>query len=292
MLLRLKVIGLLLPMLLLITEVHAHDERVKESITTSYHQFQTIENLIVIEASLNGQKGHYILDTGSSGLVLNTRQFPNESDRPQAILAASGATIQASSSIIKNFRLGHLNFDNLPVAHMPLNLIEERMGIELHGLIGMDVLSTTDIYIDYDAQWIILQDDADIKESPDFEIPISQWENVPMIQVEWNDVHLNMALDIGATRTLIDQSIASKHQLKAVDYTYLQGGDQQVNKVDIVQVHDMQIGDLLYNSEALTVDLSDLSDDQMTIHGLIGNDFLKNRKVLISMRSKVMKVWE
>lgn len=292
MLLRLKVIGILLPMLLFITAAHGHDERVKPTPTTSYHQFQTIQNLIILDAALNGQVGKYILDTGASGLVLNARQFAGKEKQPKAILTASGQTIQTSSSTIDRFRLGHLYFENLPVAHMALDQIEDRLGIELHGLIGMDVLSTTDIYIDFDQGWIVLQDDLDMSNDPDIILPIKVWEQVPVLEVKMNGQSLNMAVDIGATKTLLDEAIVKNHQLKTIDQTNLQSGNQSITVVDIVQVENMSIGHIAYNPQALSLNLSELSDNQISIHGLIGNDFLKSRKVLISMQSKEIKIWE
>jgi hypothetical protein len=61
------------------------------SATVSMIPFQLVNNLIVVQASIDGKRGNFIIDTGSEFMVLNAKYFSGHRDLDGHIRGFSGS---------------------------------------------------------------------------------------------------------------------------------------------------------------------------------------------------------
>ncbi|MBR0714333.1 TIGR02281 family clan AA aspartic protease [Bradyrhizobium liaoningense] len=109
--------------------------------------------LLMVEAEVNGQGPfNFVLDTGASFCVITPKTaaaigLKPAGKKPTAI--GAGGRIQASLAKLKNFRLGSHAVRNLGVAIMALDHIEQRLGVEVAGLVGYNFLKAFVVTLDY-----------------------------------------------------------------------------------------------------------------------------------------------
>jgi|GEM_PF-4447498 len=269
----------------------ANDGAVKKPFSTSYHTFSVVSNLIVVQAEMNGQVGNYVFDTGASGLVLNA---DNHSGIGKAcdIQGVSNDVTEAYQTTVPKFRFGNVVKRNWTAACMPLDHIEAMLGIELAGLIGMDLLLESSIYIDYDANLITLTDPS-LMNQPDHTMVITFINNVPTIEVSIENRTARMAIDFGASTSLLDQAIAKQLDLDLIEQVDLQTSSGTTDRLDKVSIKGIKLDNSFsFDTEAVVVDLSHIQFKETKIDGLIGLDLLKSRKVMLCPSKNKLMLWE
>lgn len=281
-------------LLLLCTSIsRASDELIKKTFHTSYHSFSLESNLIVVQAKVNGIEGNYILDTGASGLVLNADRHSSSTQRSCIIQGVSNSKAKALKTKISAFRFGNIVKQNITAACLSLGHIESSMDITLDGLIGMDILSEASIYIDYDAQLISLLDPSTVERTPDYSLDISFVNSIPVVATEIQGKRVNMAIDFGASTSLICATVADGLDLQVIAQVDLQTASGTEQLLDKVALKDITLDGVYdYGTTAVVADLSHLSSGETSIHGLIGLDLLKSRKIMISPSSQQLLIWE
>ena len=270
----------------------ANDELVKKTFHASYHTFTLVTNLIVVQAELGGIQGNYIFDTGSSGLVLNADYQIKESSNTVEIIGATHSVRKAEKTRIESFRFGNIVKRNFTAASLSLSHIEASMSMRIDGLIGMDVLQEAAIIIDYEAQLITLTDPNDDYESANAKLDIHFVSNIPVIDAEINGHSIALAIDFGATSSIIDQTIARQLDLKIVEQVDLITSSGLIETLDKVQFDKIRLdGSFEFQTNAIAVDLSHLQSEDQAIQGIVGLDLLQSGKVMINPSKSKLYIW-
>lgn len=127
-------------------------------------KFKLINNLIVIPVDINGVNLSFLLDTGvSKAIIFN---FLNVSDTLQIKNTETiflrglggGESVEALKSTNNIFKIGDaikLNQELYAVFNNDLNFAP-RLGIPIHGIIGLDVFKDLIVEINYSARWLKL----------------------------------------------------------------------------------------------------------------------------------------
>lgn len=273
------------------TVVKANDEIVKKPFVTSYHSFSLVNNLIVVRAELGGVRGNYIFDTGSTGLVLNSVHHSAIEIEDNWVEGAS-TSIESLQKRINKFQFGNITKRNFSAACLSLAHIELSMNMHIDGLIGMEILHGSAIIIDYDAQMLMLADPSKDYSGADIVLNISLALGIPVVKSELEGHLLNLAIDFGATCSILDKSIAKKLDLEVLEQIDLLTASGKTDAMSKVSCKNLQLGDSFqFNTQAIITDLSHLQSKNQSIQGVVGLDLLKAGKVLLNPSKGTLHIW-
>src|SRR5262249_50108721 len=115
------------------------------------------DNLIVVKGSMGGiREVNFILDTGTSPTIISETIATRLKLRGQpGLIVTLKGTTQAESLIVPHLQIGRLVADSVKVAVQDLRSAERILGISLGGIVGLDILSTTNFSIDYQRRKIV-----------------------------------------------------------------------------------------------------------------------------------------
>ena len=282
--------------------------------------FNVIHDLIFVEVLLNNKKRTFILDSGAPTIILNSKYLnpPNtsNSDNDMMISAygAGGEISGVSLQRVKSINFAGISMDNQQVITMDLSHLEKSITnktkqnkkketateLELHGLIGYDLIKPYDVLYDYKNKTLTLI-------TPDFyetylkahwpnakttTIPFKMSQHMPMVATEIGSENYNLEIDSGATANLLSLDILPivKQHLKKQKTDTLKGADKHSKQVASGKLKKMWIGSKKFkNTPTIFSDISHLKDTKdLTVHGVIGYHVLSKQKTLISYARKTL----
>jgi predicted aspartyl protease len=109
------------------------------------------DNLVIVKATVAGVRNvNMILDTGTSPSSIS-KALANTLNlhRDAAALTTLNGMIRAESVVVPSLDFGPLHASTLRVIVQDLSFLEQKLGISLGGIIGLDVLITGSFTIDY-----------------------------------------------------------------------------------------------------------------------------------------------
>jgi predicted aspartyl protease len=109
--------------------------------------------LVIVEAQIGGfqQKQNFVVDTGTAPSILNVRLAKKLGlEVTGATLVAVGRAVETGQAVLPELELGPIHIASLPMNVMDLSRWERDLGIEVAGLLGMDVLGRTSFRLDYE----------------------------------------------------------------------------------------------------------------------------------------------
>jgi hypothetical protein len=180
--------------------------------------FRLVGRLIVVTASVEGQEGNFILDTGASKLLLNNKYFKggyvnNSSSSIGATGQIYGPVRTRTAKEIQwdAFLFKRVNADLLDLTH-----IEETKNTAILGMIGYGVLRDFEIFFDYFLKQIILcrldKNGNTLDDNPYLRQPIDSLNarvdgHVVVLQATVDGSDLKLGLDSGAEINLLDRNV-------------------------------------------------------------------------------------
>lgn len=176
--------------------------------------FEAVDGLIVLQASVNGTEGNFILDTGANGLVLNDNHFPAE-ERLTGRMAAglAGPTESAGLRRKNQLQVDALVFTRVPAQTIDLLHLEERKKMKILGLIGYEIIRDFEIMFNYRRSFLTFSEldkqgrmrtplphTQDKVDSLSFELG----RHLPVVEVRIDGKKKRMGIDSGASYNLLD----------------------------------------------------------------------------------------
>lgn len=257
--------------------------------------FMMLEGMMVVEATVNDQKGHFIIDTGAPTLVIN--------DRPSAKSDLAGRGISngliTDEIKVRSFNWSGINKKNIAAFKVDISHLEKVSGRKLAGIIGYDILKEVELFVDYATKTVQLtpvQSERIMEEQPIAVIPFTMQAHLPVIKVKIGKKKLRLALDTASESNILDAKVSQKINAKLIDnwrMGEIQGVDQQIKSVEIADISTTQIKDLvLEQMPYLFTDLSHLkSESGLYIDGLLGYPFFRQGKMAINYKERKIYVW-
>lgn len=265
--------------------------------------FQLIRNLIIVEASVNGKEGFFIVDTGVSEFTLNKRFF-NGKPTGEKFYGVSGSETEKEIEFIK-FNLGELDYKG--VANVTdFTALERITGLDLLGGIGSSFFKNREMVLDYIFKEMTiyqLTKDGNRLSSKNFhQVPqdtLSFYigQGVPFVEVNANGKMLRMSLDSGAGANLIDikQINYLNPDLLPIRDGSMASFGQNVISVKTLTVEKLMVGNLSCPPmKTLFVSLDHLNESKggIKVDGILGYEFLSNFRVAINFRKKEIYLWD
>jgi len=262
-------------------------------------KFAVREGLILVTATVDGQPGTFIFDTGAPTLVLNSRLFDG---RPSEWTAEGvNGQVRIQEKIVKRFEWGNITKRRLHAVVSDLTHLESALRHPISGLIGHEIIRSQEICLDYEHQRIIqyktnmagLHRYQAPKEVLDFELFV----HLPVITAEINQHQLRLGLDTGAEANLLGANPKAKlirQNLRETRTEELRGMNHQIDEIQATVVRYTSIDQNTFeNMKYVFTDLSHLQqNDQEAIDGLLGFPFFSACKISINYRKQKIYIWE
>ncbi|MDH3244290.1 MAG: retropepsin-like domain-containing protein [Saprospiraceae bacterium] len=174
--------------------------------------FEIIDNLIIVQAAVDGVPGNYILDTGSSLLVLNESEFQShETLSPEKSFGIAGEPVQTKVRWVQ-LEWGEDKWKHVKALVLPLHQLEAKCGVKISGLIGNKIFRRHLLEIDFSVKEIVLSRHrkgtainlSRYKSNEQSVIPF-RWEcQVPSIVLVIENKLLSFGIDTGSEELILD----------------------------------------------------------------------------------------
>ncbi|MCB0641342.1 MAG: hypothetical protein KDC44_06865, partial [Phaeodactylibacter sp.] len=260
-------------------------------------EFFMINGLLVVEAFRNGQPGNYVLDTGTSAIILN--------EKPAAGLASeSGAAVQGAVDLqerpLNSFSWCGIRSEHKTAYVADLQGFEDRLGMPVAGLIGTGLYKDYELFFDFSRQLVVIFPlDAGALHryhQPVASLKLDLHMGIPVIEIPDASGHLlRLGLDSGSAKNLIDQACWERLGL------------EEDSSAGVFRLHDLsnssslatvsQPLELVLSAKMraavpfLKVDLRYAQQSGFAVDGILGMDFLSDKQVSLNLREGYLHIW-
>lgn len=276
-------------------EPNTSDEKIAE-LTSDFSKFTFNGGLILVKAQIDGDFGAFILDTGAPGLVLNSKEKPEN----KIIATSVNSSIEVGEVTVKSFKWGNLEKSNVEGYSLDISHMGRDNSESPDGLIGYQILKNNSVSVDFDNQKIGLLSQKDLKEKIKssenvVSIPFETDGYLPIIKLKINNKTYRFILDTGAEKNLLDEAFFEKVNARNTKYELIQGLDGGIRKVASGEVANLKSKKYkIEKMDFLFSDLSWVNSGQYDFHidGLLGLPFFQKKNFVIDYRKGKIHIWE
>lgn len=251
---------------------------------------------VLIEASVDGEQGYLILDTGSPGMVVNKKPVAGNEE----VAFSVSRELHIQTTYIDQLSWGGIDRIGLEALAVDLGHLEESLGYNILGMLGYDMLADLTIIIDFPNQKMLLKpiSRGTILHtwSPKFSAPFELEYHLPVVEAFIDGEVVRLGIDTGTGSNLISSELIGgslEDVFTVKDKERLQGLDQEVDLVPAGIIESMKLGGkVIEHPRFLVTDLAPLKENTgLNIDGLLGYEFFKNYKCSIDFRSHRIYFW-
>ena len=276
----------------------------KETVLTTKIPLKQAGRLFLIEATVDGQKGNFVFDTGATRLVLNKTYFRSYAVKPRSSSGITGSSQQSGETRVKELRIGDLILENLKADVTGLGQIENQRQVKILGLIGMEILKDFKLGIDLRSQSLELtshQSDPENSDTnhpddfvPDLICQVDMRNNIMFVNGEVNGQTMDFCLDTGAETNVICSSCRQNilTTVKINRKTSLTGIGGQSTEVLYGAMTDFSMGThQIAPMQTIVTSLAALSAAyDFPVDGVLGFDFFVRGKIQINFEKKELAI--
>lgn len=268
--------------------------------------FKMAGTLITLQASVNGDTGAFVFDTGSSDLILNKRIYKKGAKRYVNSRGAWGEGGRTELSWISTLLIDDFELPADRAALHDLSHLEKSKNIKINGVLGYDVLKQYEIYVDFYLMQLTLfktneeGQRIDTKLMTDVEVGSLDFEKRRhgiILKVRSGADTLRIVLDTGAELNHLSKNVSA-----AVLANYI-----PMKRLEIIDMHgkgteamagmmtNLYFSDLfvLHSTPTIISDLSDISRIfGTTLDGIVGTWLLQNKRVLLNYNSQTLTLFK
>lgn len=243
--------------------------------------------LFLIEARIDDQAGNLIFDTGASGLVLNKtyfRKYVSEEKPAGGGITGSGGKIFRTT--VKRIEISDLYYENVPADLMDLGHIENRRGVKIIGLFGLNMIDKFEVIFDANKSELMLfrldKEGNRINSQPsEFKYDFTQYletkYNIMLIKGKIGDKMLNFCLDTGAESNVISSNVSKKvmSTIQINRRSGMGGAGAASQEVLYGTMNEFEFGDHQFGDMQTVVTSLDMMCESYgcSIDGMLGYDF-------------------
>ncbi len=268
--------------------------------------FQLAGNMIVIQASVNGTSGNFILDTGSPNVILNSTYFKGFADTysDPEVTDIHGAVSTVLSYDIDQLLLTGTELPQQRALVLDLKQLEKARNMPILGIIGYSAISSFEIMFDFEHKQLFLSplrkngtylDDTTATLLPSDTFDLKMCGHIPSVLVHLKGKTLRLGIDSGSEINILDATTLKKQKLTilATDSLLLRSISSQQLVVPVGSTSGLSINNWEPNKmRVIVVDLkyirAQISPD---LDGLLGTPFLQKEKIAINYKRKKLYLW-
>ncbi len=259
------------------------------------------DNLLLIEAEVDGVRGNFIYDTGAPGLVLNTAYYRQEAiKKNRSSVGVAGSSAEVYETQVKQLRIKELYFENILVELTELSHIENNKGVKILGLLGNALFEEFIVKIDLrkSVMYVVKPTKITTKEIPTgntISLNLSYSNNTIFIPMKIDGKSLNVCFDTGAELMVLDNYLP-KSVMKNVQLTKrlnLRGTGGQKVEVWSGKLSKLQLQKYSFPETPIIISsLQQLSEAYgQPLDAIIGYNLLEKGIVEINVRKKQFRLY-
>lgn len=238
--------------------------------------FELVDGIVLIEVTIDGQKGHMAFDTGAMATCINKHYFSDHQGEEKEIrkfdenLKASSVVKGRSTISFGDITLEQIKTLSVDFDYVEAPLRETKPDLTFLGTLGIDVLGQSNFKIDYQNHLVDFNVQVESK-SVQVEFPMVV-NRLPLVSIELEGKEYSFVLDTGANTCVVDPKILS-HQSE----------DETILPHMIWSQRDY------YDIEAVVSDLSHLRQ-KVEAYGIIGYQVLKDYSWYFDFQNEKIKL--
>ena len=268
--------------------------KVNSILTTS---FELINGMIFVEASINEQQGHFILDTGAPLTIVNSKA------KHKNALQANGIsqTFMVASTEVESFEWAGIKKEQFEAIAIDISHLERASQRSILGLIGYDMIKNYEILIDYQKREIQLfnarKNEWHNRHQPIESFSFMVQDHLPVLKVKIGKKTYYFGLDTGAEVNLIDLAQKGKiatDLMSSCKVEEIQGVDKMVNEVFATTIYETKVKNTSFkNMKYIFTDIAHLkANSALRIDGLLGFPFFSQYKCSINYQKRKIYLWQ
>ena len=272
--------------------------------------FTRVGNLIVIQASVDGTEGNFILDTGAPKLILNItyfRSYPSLSSSEEDAGGITGGMGGNSPTMVNKFSFGPVHYEQVEADRINLGHIENSKGIKILGLLGMQLFKKFEMILDYEKSLIhlhlITKKEASTYKNEMLadtslynEFPIDIMEDKLITYGEMAGKKLIFVIDTGAESNVLDSRLPNKvfENVAITRRILLTGSGNRKVEALYGDMKNMKMGKLdIASLPVLVTNLEKMCFSyNKCLDGMLGFDFLSMHKIGFNFVKRKMYIWK
>ncbi|MBV6655082.1 MAG: hypothetical protein KI786_15055 [Mameliella sp.] len=263
--------------------------------------FKLAGHLILIQAEVAGRKGNFILDSGSSKIILNAEHYKGGNRSQETVgVGVTGTVSGLRATTIRNFKLDSLSYPRLEADIINLNHIERKKNIRLLGLIGYNAIEDYELMIDFQLKQLTLTaldqqgnrlDSLAFYEKPVDSLDVKKDQHFLVLNGTVEGHELKLGLDSGAELNLLHNKVNRNilNHFKISKRAHLSGmSGEQGLEVIAGKLYRFRSGEQRCSGmRTLLTNMHTFNRTYRTnLDGLIGYEFLCVRRTLINYKKK------
>ncbi|MCX6304011.1 MAG: pepsin/retropepsin-like aspartic protease family protein [Bacteroidetes bacterium] len=260
--------------------------------------------LLLLEGTLDNITGNFILDTGSSCLVLNKTYFRSAmtfDDEEGG--GVTGSTSSVARIHVKQLQVGELSYVKIFADVIPLGHLENRRGVKILGLFGMSLLKNVEMVLDINSNelQIFKLDKNGNRLGPP--APVVKYDIIQKIEIYHHVLFvkaviggkvLDFCLDTGAESNVLSID-ANKNVLATVTIkrrSGLSGAGENRGEVLYGTLNEFSMGNhQMVPMETIICSLTDMSQKYgYPIDGMLGYDFFEKGRFYLNLVKNEMGI--
>lgn len=256
--------------------------------------FRLINNMVIVEAQINGQTGSFILDTGFPQSVVN----PNQVEDLKPVPNQSSVSIFNGVPVsVEQFEWAGMERQNMHAVAMNISHLESTAKQKIMGIIGSELLRKSEVMFDFRNQVVLLYDSKDSwlheQHRPQFTLPFDVVSGLPVVRAEFGGQTYQLGLDIGGRYNLMRENLLPElpsglvgqiTQQKLLDFANMP------DYFDKAPLRGIEIGD--HSFDPMNFIFTPLKKGiPSSIEGMLGLDFLARYRFAINYHKKTIYFW-
>jgi Aspartyl protease len=256
-----------------------------------------VENrgLLFVRARVNDRAGFFLVDTGSSGLLLNKQYFSTDSRNvmPGVTSTVHGIKPQLGASAVSSFQWGELRADGIRGQLHDFSVMEVPAITPLLGAVGHEQLKNCTVVFDWRNRRINVRPAADgNRESsrpPKAVVAFTYFLHVPAFPVKIGNTTQRMIFDSGAQINLIPNLNGLEDHFRKVEaVTKISDGGQLGKETALMgRIDETWIGGARYRDFPCAV----FDVPYLAGQGIIGSPLIQNGLMEINFPKKTISLW-
>ena len=267
--------------------------------------FQLYGNVIVMELSVDESTPlNFIFDTGAGGTIISASTADSLGIVGDETVSRQGGTGMASVELSTKHivDVGDLSFLSVTLGIAELGHIEKRLGMQIDGAIGWEVLSQYAVRVNYDTMRVEIYDnerfeyDLGINSYPIEVQGTTIFTNVTVAFKSGNTFTGKVVVDTGAGNTFyFNTPFTEEHDLLSEMGTYYERGTQSLSTesshVYTTMLADLNISDYQFSTVPANLAITEAGALSWSgPMGILGNGVLKHFNVFIDLQQQMMSL--
>lgn len=249
---------------------------------------------IVVDAKVNGKKGNYVVDSGTSAYLMVNSEYDayNSEKLERKPLGVSGTMDNAGKIKIESFEWNGIQLDNIEAISANIDHLGEKMKIpSFAGTIGYGFLQNYVVEYDYENNQLILWENASsIKEKYKIGksqiIPMTMAYHIPIIIGKVGNKEIRFGLDCGAQGNMLEQKWEEelRENYNNLKKEILVGAENKGVSSTKVSMNNLNIMGNEYEMDFIFGNLFGGAHEVTLLDGLLGYPFLSYQKTAINFK--------